>query len=135
MKILMMIATVTICSQLFASEDYLEAKNLPHHKLWSYITGSNGSSTPIHFDIGDEISINTVVTGELFSTTAEGKTVVEIQKEFYLKKSQNGILISWDGANYKPYKDMIGGELSIKGRAASSSQIEELIISAKLDER
>lgn len=135
MKALMIITALTFCSHLFASESYLEAKNLPKHKLWSYIMGTDGPTSPIHFDIGDEITINTVVSGELFTTTTEGKTIVEVQKEFYIKKSRSGILISWDGKTYKPYKKLVGGELSIKGRGASSTDIDELIISAELNER
>ncbi len=38
---------------------------------------------------------------------------VKVKKGFFLKMSEQQLLMSWDGEEFKPFKDLISGQLSV----------------------
>jgi hypothetical protein len=74
----------------------------------------DGKSEDIcEFRKGDILKVKIDVSGEILQAESNPPTNVEVKKGFFLKKADQVLLMSWDGEEFKSFKEHITGQLSV----------------------
>jgi hypothetical protein len=74
----------------------------------------DGKSEDIcEFRKGDVFKVKLDVSGNVLETTSNPPSKVKVKKGFFLKMSEQQLLASWDGEEFKPFRDLISGQLSV----------------------
>ncbi len=81
------------------------------------------------FSKGDIISVKLEINGDIVKSTNPPETKVEVQKGFFLKMTNNVPLLSWDGVEFRPFRELISGEMSVG--ATGDQAVDSVLI--KLD--
>jgi hypothetical protein len=63
---------------------------------------------------GDEVPINFTVKGDLAETGDDSTVFITVKRTFFLKQTDSGALISFDGNNYKPYEQVMKQTLTVQ---------------------
>jgi hypothetical protein len=59
---------------------------------------------------------------------------VRVKKGFFLKMSEQQLLMSWDGEEFKPFKDLISGKLSVAASGDNSVDSVSIKLEVKAKE-
>lgn len=73
----------------------------------------------IEFKEGDRLPVNLRAEGDLFESVDSNPTFIEVKKNFFVRIMSNDLSMSFDGENFKPLKESIGG--SLVANASSSN--------------
>lgn len=77
----------------------------------------------------DVFNVKLDLSGNVLEATNNNLAKVKVKKGFFLKMSEQQLLMSWDGEEFKPFKDLISGQLS----AAASGDRSVDSVSIKLE--
>jgi hypothetical protein len=118
-----------------SSEKVIMASDLSPTKLAAFLFEDFEQEASIEFREGDQLPIKIQLSGDLFTTITQGETVVQIDKGFFLKKDGDDILMSWDGSDYQPFKELVGGKLSVGASGSTPGQADQILLGAEINER
>jgi hypothetical protein len=80
---------------------------------------------------GDEVPINFTLQGDLAETGDDSTVYVTVKRTFFLKQTDSGALISFDGNEYKPYEQVMKQTLTVQALGEDPSPIS-VVLSASL---
>lgn len=66
----------------------------------------------VEFRLGDRLPVQLKAEGDLLETEDVTPTYVVIKKNFFIKPSENTLLLSFDNSVYKPFNELITGSLT-----------------------
>ena len=87
------------------------------------------------FRQGDQIPVSFLAEGDLIETSQSAVNYVVVKRTFWLKKENDEIMISLDGTNFKPFKELSTLQLSASAESSDKSGIINTIslaVKAKL---
>ena len=77
----------------------------------------SGLNDVIEFRRGDRVPVTFKAEGDLVQSLPGGETTLEVKRDFFLKADGRRILISWDDQEFKPFEDVVSGQLSVTATA------------------
>ncbi len=86
-----------------------------------------GTEKILMYKQGDEVPVNLVVKGDLAETEEDSAVYVTVKRTFFLKETDSGTFVSFDGNLYKPYQQVISETLSISALGADPSPISVIL--------
>ena len=102
-----------LCTSLMAQvRDSIRATELGINFLTKIQKGEIQNVT-IEFREGDHLPINIRAEGDLFESVDNNSTLIEIKKNFFIRIYDSEVTMSFDGVTFKPFKETVGGSLSI----------------------
>lgn len=69
------------------------------------------------FRAGDQVPVVMSAGGELFEMTNATPHTLVAKRTFWLRARQNELEVSFDGTNYRPLSEVVGGTLSLSSGA------------------
>ena len=117
MKLLTTTALVMglLISTQFAEAKTLRATEMDSHK-WSELYQGKMQEVTIEFREGDELPMTFVAEGDLFATSQSPVTYISIKRNFWIKISENALVMSLDGVTFKPFNQVITGSFNVGGK-------------------
>jgi hypothetical protein len=106
----------------------LRPADLSEKELQNFFKGQ--TSDVIEFREGDQIPVVLKAECDILESTSPAPTMVEVKKGFYLKFEDEQLLMSWDGGDFKPYRDLIAGKLEVKANESSPVSGVDIIFGA-----
>ena len=85
------------------------------HK-WSELYQGKMQEVTIEFREGDELPMTFVAEGDLFATSQSPVTYISIKRNFWIKISENALVMSLDGVTFKPFTQVITGSFNVGGK-------------------
>lgn len=103
-----------ICSFAFSVAAFAKVIRYSEMSVAEMQTFFNGKSENIaEFRQGDIFQVKLDVSGDVLETTSNPPSEVKVKRGFFLKKSDQQLLMSWDGEEFKPFRELITGQLMV----------------------
>ncbi|MCB9027382.1 MAG: hypothetical protein H6625_13755 [Bdellovibrionaceae bacterium] len=118
-KIQMMVLAVSLCIGGNANAITIQATEM-NSDLWAKLTAGMSSELIVEFRQGDELPVAFSSKGDFLETVQVGTSYVEVKRDFWLKLKGNDVLMSLDGATYKPISDITTGSFSAEASSGSN---------------
>ena len=114
-------ALLLLSTQLFAqgTTKVVRATKLSP-ALWGQFHKGEIECLQVEFRQGDEIPVQLNAEGDLLETSESNPSYVTVKRGFWVQMKQDDVQISFDGTNYKPFKEAIAG--TITAGASSDEQ-------------
>jgi len=77
------------------------------------ITQGSHPNTAIEFSAKTTLPISSFLKGNLINQTKDSYGEISVQKTFYARFSKNGLILSSDLVEWKPFLEFITGDISI----------------------
>jgi len=87
-------------------------------ELGAFLAGT--SDVTVAFAKGDVIPVQIEAKGDLVATVGDASFAVQAQRDFYLRRDGDDVLLSIDGVKFAPLLDQIHGTLSAQASGGSS---------------
>lgn len=82
------------------------------------------------FREGDQIPLTLKVEGNVLQSISPVSTMITIKKSFFLRFDGDHLMMSWDGGDYLPYRDMVASNLEVEADASSPVAAVDIIFGA-----
>ena len=95
--------------------------------MWSDLTKGKLDEVTVEFRQGDELPVAFEAQGDLMETRQTSVSTVGIKRNFWLKLSQNDIVISMDGTTFKKLNEVTSGSLEAGAASATNGGVADAI--------
>jgi hypothetical protein len=82
-------------------------------KVWSDFEKGKAKDLTVEFRQGDRLPVTLQAKGDMIETSESAASYVVVKRPFWVRLEQDGIQVSLDGSTYKPFKDAVGGNLTV----------------------
>lgn len=124
---LVMMALLATTSFAFANPGKVIRATELTAQVWSDFERGQLQDLIIEFRQGDRLPVSLQAEGDLMETAEVNPSYIVIKRPFWVNVKQDQILMSLNGKDYKPFKQVIGGTFTV---GASVGQPEGGVASA-----
>ena len=106
------LSLITLSASATPSQKPIRATDMSP-KIWDQYEQGKIQELNIEFREGDKLPINLDAGGDLFEITEANPSYITISKNFWIRLKAQKTFISLDGTQYKPFRDVLNGTLTI----------------------
>lgn len=117
-----------IFSASVVSAKTLRFSSATGEEIKSFMEGESDDS--LQFVAGDTLPLTVTIDGDILQSKPAVATPVEVKRGFFLRMDGDQLRISWDGVEYVPLADAIGGRLGASASGSPTAKKIELSLSA-----
>lgn len=123
-----LVASTMMTTGAFAKT--MRASQLGESALQSFMSGDHDDV--LEFQSGDKIKVTFKADGDLLESTSNGFTKLKVKTTFYIRKDNDQLLMSFDGQDFKPLKEVITGRLSANASRDSAATDINIVLFANI---
>lgn len=79
---------------------------------WSEFYSGKSQDLVVEFREGDELPVSLEAEGDLVATRQASTTYINVKKNFWMRLSQNDVVMSFDGQKFLPINKLITGSFT-----------------------
>ena len=105
---------VTVLSLIFSFSAFAKVihySELSEAEMHAFMEGKSEDVCEVRKN--DVFKVKLDLSGNVLEATNNNLVKVKVKKGFFLKMSEQQLLMSWDGEEFKPFKDLLSGQLSV----------------------